>query len=170
MTTVSAPLPSLEQRRVLHTPIPGPRSVALGARRAAAVAAGVSSTLPVYVARASGAVIEDVDGNVLIDLGSGIAVTSVGASAPEVTAAVAAQAADFTHTCFMISPYEEYVAVCEALARITPGDPRQAVGPGQLRRRGRRERREDRPPRHRPRRRSSCSTTPTTGAPTSRWR
>ena len=47
--------------------------------------------------------------------------TSVGASAPEVTAAVAAQAADFTHTCFMISPYEEYVAVCEALARVTPG-------------------------------------------------
>ncbi|KQY20630.1 4-aminobutyrate aminotransferase [Cellulomonas sp. Root485] len=121
MTTVSTPAPPLEQRRVLHTPIPGPNSVALGERRAAAVAAGVSSTLPVYVARAAGAVIEDVDGNVLIDLGSGIAVTSVGASAPEVTAAVSAQAADFTHTCFMISPYEEYVAVCEALARITPG-------------------------------------------------
>ncbi|NUU17514.1 4-aminobutyrate--2-oxoglutarate transaminase [Cellulomonas humilata] len=121
MTTVSTPASPLEQRRVLRTTIPGPRSVALGVRRAAAVAAGVSSTLPVYVARASGAVIEDVDGNVLIDLGSGIAVTSVGASAPEVTAAVAAQAADFTHTCFMISPYEEYVAVCEGLARVTPG-------------------------------------------------
>lgn len=121
MTTVSASVPPLEQRRVLHTPIPGPRSVALGARRAATVAGGVSSTLPVYVNRAAGAVIEDVDGNVLIDLGSGIAVTSVGASAPEVTAAVAAQAADFTHTCFMISPYEEYVAVCEGLARVTPG-------------------------------------------------
>jgi 4-aminobutyrate aminotransferase/(S)-3-amino-2-methylpropionate transaminase len=59
---------------------------------------------------------------VLIDLGSGIAVTSVGASAPEVVAAVAAQATDFTHTCFMVSPYESYVAVCEALARLTPGD------------------------------------------------
>lgn len=121
MTTVSAPATPLEQRRVLRTAIPGPRSLALGERRRAAVAAGVSSTLPVYVARAAGAVIEDVDGNVLVDLGSGIAVTSVGASAPEVAAAVAAQAADFTHTCFMISPYEEYVAVCEALARITPG-------------------------------------------------
>jgi len=121
MTTVSASVPPLEQRRVRRTSIPGPRSVALGARRAATVAAGVSSTLPVYVSRAAGAVIEDVDGNVLIDLGSGIAVTSVGASAPEVTAAVAAQAADFTHTCFMISPYEEYVAVCEGLARVTPG-------------------------------------------------
>ncbi len=121
MTTVSTPVLPLEQRRVLRTAIPGPRSVALAARRSAAVAAGVSSTLPVYVSRAGGAVLEDVDGNVLIDLGSGIAVTSVGASAPEVTAAVAAQAADFTHTCFMISPYEEYVAVCEGLARVTPG-------------------------------------------------
>jgi 4-aminobutyrate aminotransferase/(S)-3-amino-2-methylpropionate transaminase len=112
----------LPQRRRLVTAIPGPRSLALAERRARVVAGGVSSTLPVYVARASGAVLEDVDGNVLIDLGSGIAVTSVGASAPEVVAAVAAQAAAFTHTCFMVSPYESYVAVCEALARLTPGD------------------------------------------------
>ncbi|WP_028047020.1 4-aminobutyrate--2-oxoglutarate transaminase [Cellulomonas sp. URHE0023] len=122
MTTDSVPRTALEQRRSLRTAIPGPNSVALGARRAAAVAAGVSSTLPVYVARAAGAVIEDVDGNVFVDLGSGIAVTSVGASAPEVAAAVGEQALDFTHTCFMISPYEEYVAVCESLARLTPGD------------------------------------------------
>ena len=122
MTTDSASRTVLEQRRSLRTAIPGPNSIALGARRAAAVAAGVSSTLPVYVSRASGAVIEDVDGNVFVDLGAGIAVTSVGASAPEVAAAVGAQALDFTHTCFMISPYEEYVAVCEALARLTPGD------------------------------------------------
>jgi len=82
----------------------------------------VSSTLPVYVARASGGVIEDVDGNTLIDLGSGIAVTSVGNAAPRVVAGVTQQVADFTHTCFMISPYEEYIAVCEALAELTPGD------------------------------------------------
>ena len=112
----------LAQRRRIVTEIPGPRSRALAERRARVVAAGVSSTFPVYVARAAGAVLEDVDGNVLIDLGSGIAVTSVGASAPEVVAAVAAQAADFTHTCFMVSPYESYVAVCEALARLTPGN------------------------------------------------
>ena len=53
MTTVSAPATPLEQRRVLRTAIPGPRSLALGERRRAAVAAGVSSTLPVYVARAA---------------------------------------------------------------------------------------------------------------------
>ncbi|WP_448629702.1 4-aminobutyrate--2-oxoglutarate transaminase [Cellulomonas soli] len=120
MTTVFAPMPLTQERR-LATTIPGPRSLALAARRSAVVAAGVSSTLPVYIARAGGAILEDVDGNRLVDLGSGIAVTSVGASAPEVVAAVAAQVADFTHTCFMVSPYEEYVQPCEVLARLTPG-------------------------------------------------
>lgn len=112
----------LPQRRHLVTEIPGPRSRELGARRAEVVAGGVASTLPVYVMRAGGGILEDVDGNSFVDLGSGIAVTSVGNSAPAVVAAVAAQTADFTHTCFMIAPYEEYVAVCEALARLTPGD------------------------------------------------
>lgn len=121
MTTLSVTTPPLEQSRQLRTAVPGPRSLALAARRAAAVAGGVSSSSPVYVARASGGVIEDVDGNRLVDLGSGIAVTSIGASAPEVVAAVARQSADFTHTCFMVSPYEEYVAVCEELDRLTPG-------------------------------------------------
>lgn len=121
MTTTSAGRAPLEQSRSLVTAIPGPRSRALAERRSASVSAGVSSALPVYVARAGGAIIEDVDGNRLVDLGSGIAVTSVGASSPEVVAAAAAQAADFTHTCFMVSPYEEYVAVCEALARLAPG-------------------------------------------------
>jgi len=125
MTNDSAARPlaraDLSQHRRLVTAVPGPRSVELAARRASTVAAGVTSTLPVFVARAGGGVLEDVDGNTFIDLGSGIAVTSVGNSAPAVVAAVAAQAADFTHTCFMIAPYEEYVAVCEALARLTPG-------------------------------------------------
>ncbi|NLF05085.1 MAG: aminotransferase class III-fold pyridoxal phosphate-dependent enzyme, partial [Actinomycetales bacterium] len=113
---------TVPQRRHILTELPGPRSREIAARRAGVVAAGVASTLGVYVARAAGGVIEDVDGNTFLDLGSGIAVTSVGNAAPEVSAAVAAQAADFTHTCFMVSPYEEYVAVCEALARLTPGD------------------------------------------------
>lgn len=111
----------LPQRRQLVTPIPGPRSAELAARRATSVAAGVSSSLPVYVERAGGGVIQDVDGNSFIDLGAGIAVTSVGNAAPAVVAAVARQAQDFTHTCFMVGPYEEYIAVCEQLARLTPG-------------------------------------------------
>jgi 4-aminobutyrate aminotransferase/(S)-3-amino-2-methylpropionate transaminase len=110
------------QQRLLRTQIPGPNSVRLGARRRAAVAAGVSSSLPVFVAEAGGGIVVDVDGNQLIDFGSGIAVTSVGNSAPRVVGAVTEQVARFTHTCFMIGPYEQYLAVCEALAELTPGE------------------------------------------------
>jgi 4-aminobutyrate aminotransferase/(S)-3-amino-2-methylpropionate transaminase len=78
--------------------------------------------MPVFATRAWGGLVEDVDGNHLIDLGSGIAVTTVGASAPRVVRAVQEQAAAFTHTCFMVTPYEGYVAVAERLNALTPGD------------------------------------------------
>src|SRR3954469_8392198 len=119
MTAVDTALP---QRRALVTEIPGPRSRELHARRTATVAAGVGSTLPVYIERASGGVLLDVDGNSLIDLGSGIAVVNVGHANPLVVDRVSDQVARFTHTCFMVTPYEGYVEVCEALNRLTPGD------------------------------------------------
>jgi 4-aminobutyrate aminotransferase/(S)-3-amino-2-methylpropionate transaminase len=112
---------SLEQTRQLVTEIPGPASLELNKRRAAAVSHGVGITLPIFVTRAAGGIVEDVDGNRLIDLGSGIAVTTIGNSAPRVVEAVRAQVADFTHTCFMVTPYESYIAVAEELNRITPG-------------------------------------------------
>ncbi|MDT4911339.1 MAG: 4-aminobutyrate aminotransferase / (S)-3-amino-2-methylpropionate transaminase / 5-aminovalerate [Pseudonocardiales bacterium] len=110
------------QQRSVRTALPGPRSRELHARRTAAVSSGVSSTMPVYVERAGGGIIVDVDGNQLIDFGSGIAVASVGNAAPRVVEQVRAQVADFTHTCFMVNPYEEYVAVAEQLNELTPGD------------------------------------------------
>ncbi|HEV7206710.1 MAG TPA: 4-aminobutyrate--2-oxoglutarate transaminase [Jatrophihabitans sp.] len=113
---------TVEQKRVLNTAIPGPRSQVLHARKSAAVASGVGTTLPVYVERAGGGIVVDVDGNQLIDFGSGIAVTSVGNAAPRVVEAVQQQVADFTHTCFMVTPYEGYVAVAEKLNEVTPGD------------------------------------------------
>lgn len=112
---------SVEQSRQLVTEIPGPASRELTERRTAAVSHGVGVTMPVFVARAGGGIVEDVDGNRLIDLGSGIAVTTVGNSSPRVVDAVRAQVAEFTHTCFMVTPYEGYVAVAEQLNRITPG-------------------------------------------------
>ena len=115
--SVRGPVP---QVRRLVTEIPGPKSRALRERREAVVAAGVASALPVYAAAAGGGALLDVDGNVLVDLGSGIAVTSVGASDPRVVRAVEAQARAMTHTCFMVTPYEGYVAVCEELAGLVP--------------------------------------------------
>lgn len=112
----------LAQQRRLVTEVPGPRSRALSARRARAVSAAVSTTLPVFIDQAAGGVLLDVDGNSLIDFGSGIAVTSVGNAAPAVVEAVHGQVSRFTHTCFMVTPYEEYVAVCEQLNALTPGD------------------------------------------------
>src|SRR5580704_13608808 len=124
MSTHPAPHggPSLPQHRNLVTEIPGPMSRELFERRQRSVARGLSHVLPIFVTAAGGGVIIDVDGNSLIDFGSGIAVTSVGNSAPRVTAGIRDQAERFTHTCFMVTPYEEYVSVCEELARRTPGD------------------------------------------------
>ncbi|MDO8338426.1 MAG: 4-aminobutyrate--2-oxoglutarate transaminase [Microcella sp.] len=125
--TVTAPEhlaggPSLPQQRRLVTAIPGPESQARMARKAAAVASGVSTMMPVFAVAAGGGVVVDADGNSLIDLGSGIAVTNVGNADPFVTEAVIEQVRRFTHTCFTITPYDGYVEVAEALNRLTPGD------------------------------------------------
>jgi len=114
--------PELPQERRLVTELPGPKSRALHERRVAAVSSAIGSTWPVYAQAADRGVIVDVDGNSLIDMGAGIAVTNVGNANPEVVTALQEQAANFTHTCFMVTPYEGYVAVCEKLNDLTPGD------------------------------------------------
>lgn len=121
LTTARGGGPQLPQRRHLVTEIPGPRSRALMERRNKVVARGIATTVPIFVEAAGGGVVVDVDGNSLIDFGSGIAVVNVGNAAERVVTALQAQAAQFTHTCFMVTPYEGYVAVCEALDRLTPG-------------------------------------------------
>ncbi|MCP2032385.1 4-aminobutyrate aminotransferase/(S)-3-amino-2-methylpropionate transaminase [Okibacterium sp. HSC-33S16] len=123
--TLTTPItggPTLAQERRIVTAIPGPRSQELMARKRNAVAGAVGTTMPVFAEAAGGGVIVDVDGNSFIDLGSGIAVTGVGNSAPRVVEAVQAQVAQFTHTCFMVTPYDSYVAVAEKLNELTPGD------------------------------------------------
>jgi len=118
----SAGGPGLPQERRLVTAIPGPRSQERYERRGRHVAAGVGTTLPVFVESAGGGVLVDVDGNSLIDLGSGIAVVGVGNAAPHVVDRVVEQVRAFTHTCFMVTPYDVYVDVCEQLGQLTPGD------------------------------------------------
>src|SRR5579875_375301 len=110
----------LTGRRVV-TEIPGPKSQALHERRLKAVPVGVSSMLPVYIKRAHGAVVEDVDGNRFIDLGAGIGVTTIGHTNDAVVEAARAQLGDFLHTLFTITPYESYVRVAELVAERTPG-------------------------------------------------
>jgi 4-aminobutyrate aminotransferase / (S)-3-amino-2-methylpropionate transaminase / 5-aminovalerate transaminase len=121
MTALPVGGPELPQRRTLVTEIPGPASRALMERRNSTVARGISTTLPIFITAAGGGVLLDADGNSLIDFGSGIAVASVGNAAAAVASRVQQQVAQFTHTCFMVTPYEGYVEVCEQLARHTPG-------------------------------------------------
>jgi 4-aminobutyrate aminotransferase/(S)-3-amino-2-methylpropionate transaminase len=112
----------LEQERKLRTEIPGPRSKELLERRLAAVPPAVFNTVPIFAQRASGAIVEDVDGNRLIDLAAGLAVLNAGNTPPEVVEAVAAQAERFTHTCFHVVMNEPYVELAERLNALTPGD------------------------------------------------
>jgi 4-aminobutyrate aminotransferase/(S)-3-amino-2-methylpropionate transaminase len=113
---------AITQERRIVTAIPGPKSTALHERRTAVVPAGVSSTLPVYIEKAHGAIIVDVDGNQFIDLGAGIGVTTIGHTNQAVVDAATAQLQNYLHTLFTITPYEGYVRVAELLAEHTPGD------------------------------------------------
>jgi len=112
---------SIPQQRKLAGDVPGPGSRSLEERRRRAVARGVSTMTPVYAAAAHGAVIEDVDGNRFIDFTGGLGVLNAGHTPPTVVEAVKAQVERFLHTCQHALMYEPYVAVAEALNRLTPG-------------------------------------------------
>jgi len=114
--------PSLPQERRLVTEIPGPESQARLAAKQQYVADGVATGLPVFIVAGGGGVLVDADGNSFIDMGSGIAVTTVGNAAEEVSSRVIEQVQRFTHTCFMVTPYDGYVEVAKQLSELTPGD------------------------------------------------
>src|SRR5712691_12257222 len=105
----------------LRTPVPGPKSRALVARREAAVPRGISQATPVYVARAQDAWLEDVDGNRFLDLAGGIGCLNTGHRNPAITSAIRSQLENFLHTCAQVTPYESYVLLAERLNQITPG-------------------------------------------------
>ena len=110
----------LDQSRKLVTELPGPKARELRERLETYVPKAVSPSTPAFVSRAEGGIVEDVDGNRLIDLGAGIAVTTVGASHPKVVKAVQEQVEDFTHTCFMVTPYESYIQLAKRLDELVP--------------------------------------------------
>ena len=105
----------------LKTPIPGPKSKALSARRETAVPRGLSLALPVYVDKAEGAVLDDVDGNRFIDFTGGIGCLNVGHRAPKVVEAIRAQLERFLHVSVQVTPYESYIRLAERLNELTPG-------------------------------------------------
>jgi len=100
----------------------GQSNAALMARRSAALPRGVGQAHPVFVERAENAEVWDVEGRRWIDFCAGIAVVNTGHCHPKVMAAVAAQQARFSHTCFQVVAYESYVALCERLNDLVPGN------------------------------------------------
>ena len=112
---------NVPQQRKVVTEIPGPKSQEIIKRRSEAVSASLGMALPAVITNAGGGILVDIDGNQIIDMGAGIAVVNVGNSAPSVVKRVQDQVAAFTHTCFMIAPYEGYIEVCEKLNELTPG-------------------------------------------------
>ncbi len=108
--------------------IPGAKSRELLARRQQFVARGVSSYTSLFAAKADGAIIEDVDGNHYIDFAGGIGAMNIGHARPEVTRAIAEQAAKFTHTCFSVVMYEPYLDLAERIVKLAPGEfPKKAI-------------------------------------------
>jgi len=114
-------LTNLTQERRLVTAIPGPKSTEALKRRTEATSGGLGMAIPVIIERASDAILLDIDGNQIIDLGSGIGVVNVGNSAQRVVDRVIEQVQAFTHTCFTVAPYMNYIEVCEKLNAMTPG-------------------------------------------------
>ena len=112
---------AVPQVRRVVTAIPGPKSAEVLKRRTEATSGGLGMAFPVIVEKAHDAIILDIDGNQIIDLGAGIGVTNVGNSAPRVVERVIAQVQQFTHTNFTTAPYENYIEVCEWLNKNTPG-------------------------------------------------
>ena len=104
----------------IKTEIPGPRSIELSRQRSKAVARGHGSVCGVFIARAEGSSLVDVDGNIFIDYAGGIGTMNVGHSHPRVLEAIKHQIDQFVHPCFTVMPYEPYVSLATELSNKAP--------------------------------------------------
>lgn len=112
----------------LVTDVPGPKSLALVARREAATARGAAKLTPLALERAQGAAVTDADGNTLLDFAGGIGMLAVGHNHPRVVAAIQAQAERLVHPSAIVGSYEPYVALAELLTEVAPmSGPKKAV-------------------------------------------
>ncbi len=106
----------------LRTPIPGPNSKEWLKKREEAVPVGVFHYTPIFVARAKGALLEDIDGNVFIDMAGGIGCLNAGHNPDELVHNLHQQADHFLHAAFSVAPYQGYVRLAERLNKLTPGN------------------------------------------------
>jgi 4-aminobutyrate aminotransferase / (S)-3-amino-2-methylpropionate transaminase / 5-aminovalerate transaminase len=106
----------------IRTEIPGARSRALMKRREAAIPRGPFHATPVFISRAEGATLEDVDGNRFLDFAGGIGCLNIGHRSHGVLSAIREQLEKYLHLCFAVTPYEGYIAVAEKLNALAPGN------------------------------------------------
>lgn len=100
----------------------------LQTRKDKVIARGLGNMVPVYIDRADNAELWDVEGKRYIDFGTGIAVVNTGHNNPKVKAAVKEQLEKFTHTCFMVTPYETGVELAEKITELAPiSEPTKAI-------------------------------------------
>jgi len=104
----------------IRTSIPGPRSLELAKRREDSVANGHGSVCGIYIEKAIGSNLIDVDGNIFIDYAGGIGTMNVGHSHPKVIDAINKQMNRYVHPCFTVAPYEPYVNLAQRLSDIIP--------------------------------------------------
>ena len=106
----------------IKTEIPGPKAKELLKIKEECLPQGVFNTVPTFIKRGEGAVIEDIDGNIFLDFAAGIAVLNIGYSHPEVVRAVKKQAGKFFHSSINVILYESYIQLAKKLCEVTPGD------------------------------------------------
>jgi len=107
---------------MVRTGIPGPNAKKLLKIRDQYIPAGVYYTIPTFIERGEGAVVEDVDGNIFLDFAAGIAVLNIGYSHPEVVKVVKKQADKFFHSSINVILYESYIKLAKEISEMCPGD------------------------------------------------
>ena len=103
-----------------NTSIPGPKSRLLIERRSNSVAKGHGTVCNVYIKKANGAILIDVDDNIFIDFAGGIGTMNDGHSHSKILDRIKMQLNDYTHTCFTVAPYESYIELAERLSDLVP--------------------------------------------------
>ena len=113
----------IEEKSVrIVTSIPGPKSIEIIEERKKYVANGVSMATEIAIAEAKGALVKDVDGNVLLDFAAGIGVQNIGHCDDKVIEVIKEQVEKYIHPCFHVATYEPYVELAKKLSQITKGD------------------------------------------------